>query len=180
MKNKLTMLWILNINLLFANPAPGITDLNFNGKSLHLNGTGFRTATIFKVKVYEASFYLENKTNDPQKIIDSAESKVMKMKFMRNVSTKDIQKSWNQTLRDNCSNFCSEIEPMIGTFTGFMKDVKEGDSMEYNFANDSVAIKHNDQQIGEIKNKTFAKAVLSVWFGPNPPNESLKTGLLGK
>ena len=180
-KNKLiTLIWLLSSTLCFSNPAPGLTDITFNNKTLHLNGTGMRTATIFKVKVYEAFLYLENKTQDPQKIIDSSETKVMKMKFLRDVSSKDIQKSWNQTLRDNCTTFCAEIEPTIATFTGFMKDVKSGDTMEYNFTNDSVVMKQNDQQLGEIKNKVFAKAVLSVWFGPNPPNESLKNGLLGK
>lgn len=176
----ITHFWLLSSTFCFSNPAPGISDLSFNNKTLHLNGTGLRTATIFKVKVYEASFYLENKTQDAQKIINSSETKVMKMKFLRDVSTKDIQKSWNQTLRDNCANFCSEIESTISTFTGLMKDVKSGDTMEFNFLNNSIVLKQNEQQLGEIKNNTFAKAVLSVWFGPNPPNESLKNGLLGK
>ncbi len=172
-------LFIFNLSTVFANTEFSPI-FKFGGKSLQLNGTGLRTATIFKVKVYEAGFYLENKTNDAQKVIDSNELKIMRMKFMRDVSTKDIQKSWNQSLKDNCGSTCKDIEPMIPQFTGFMHDVKKDDWMEYAFNTESVTIKINDQVIGEMKNKTFAKAVLSVWFGPNPPNESLKTGLLGK
>ena len=50
------------------------------------------------------------------------------------------------------------------------------------FANDpakGVTAEINGDAVGAIEGADFALAFLSIWLGPEPPNEDLKSGLLG-
>jgi len=42
-----------------------------------------------------------------------------------------------------------------------------------------VQVSVNGVAKGTIKGDDFAKALLSIWLGPEPPNPEIKAGLLG-
>ena len=72
------------------------------------------------------------------------------------------------------------LKPRIETLKAAMADFKEGHSLS--FTNDpakGVAVDVNGVAGGEIQGADFSKALLAIWIGAEPPNEDLKSGLLG-
>ncbi|HIO69080.1 MAG TPA: hypothetical protein EYG58_00830, partial [Nitrospirales bacterium] len=66
----------------------GITmpeSISVGEKTLVLNGLGLREATFLKFDVFVGGLYLEQKTHDPNKIIQSQQMKQVAMHFVRNV-----------------------------------------------------------------------------------------------
>lgn len=151
-----------------------------DGKNLILNGIGVREATILKVKVYVAGFYLPKKTDKDSEILASTDTKVMEMTFVREVDEKKIRSTWNDALEENCTDHCKEVDKSKAEFLALFSAVKKGDRLRYVFTPAGVEVLVNGTSKGKLANPALAQTLLHVWFGPNPPNESLKKGLLGK
>src|SRR5438270_11506752 len=64
--------------------------VTLEGKTLKLNGTGLRQATILKVYVYAAGLYLKSQSGDGESIANSDEFEIIVMVFMREVSAKQM------------------------------------------------------------------------------------------
>src|SRR5437588_12427907 len=64
--------------------------VTLEGKTLKLNGTGLRQATILRVNVYAAGLYLQNSSGDGEAIANSDQPKSIEMVFMREVSAKQM------------------------------------------------------------------------------------------
>jgi hypothetical protein len=59
-------------------------------------------------------------------------------------------------------------------------DVKEGDSMTLAYSpQKDTSLLVDDKELGVFEGKAFAEAVFSIWLGPKPPSEELKSGMLG-
>ena len=54
-----------------------------------------------------------------------------------------------------------------------------GDRMTFTFDQNNVDVNVKGSQRGTMPGKDFSRAMLSIWFGPKPPNEGLKRGMLG-
>ena len=147
------------------------------GKNLILNGTGWRKATIFSVKVYKAGLYLEAKQSDPEVILNSTGPKQIRMQFVRSVEADKLINGWNEGFNKNADNFTA-LSERLNSFNAKMVDVEENDEIVLSFS-DKVSVEIKGAAKGIIEGQDFAKALLSVWLGPKPPNKSLKTDLLG-
>lgn len=158
----------------------GFPDTVSIGKNpLILNGTGLRRVTIFGIRVYEAALYLTQKNTDAHAIIESANVKHVRMKFLRNVSANQIRKAWTQSLNANCEPYCIEVAPTFEEIKKIVPDVSEGSIMEFDFLGDRVVVRIDGKIAGEIKGGNFSKVFLSTWIGPHAPSEELKRGMLG-
>jgi len=157
----------------FKDTAPGA-----NG-DLVLNGLGLRKATIFKVKVYVAGLYLPEKSGDAQKIIDMKGPWRLELRFVHDVDTSDMKKAFQDGFKKSgvdVSTLKHEIDSLVGMFVDF----KEGQTLSFaNNPADGVAVELNGNTRGTIKGANFGKALLAISLGPNPPNDELKSGLLG-
>jgi hypothetical protein len=92
-----------------------------------------------------------------------------------------VSKAWNEGFEKNCEPDCEAHKASLEKLKGFMtSDVKEGDSMTLNFLPDKVILLLRGKLAGTVEAKGFAKTLLRVWLGKNPPNEALKEGLVGK
>jgi len=61
-----------------------------------------------------------------------------------------------------------------------MTDMKSGERLIFTFKPGSgVLVAVDGTGKGPVAGDDFAKALLSIWVGAHPPNESLKAGLLG-
>ena len=159
--------------VLFKDTAPGA-----NG-DLVLNGLGLRKATIFKVKVYVAGLYLPEKSGDAQKILDMKDPWRLDLRFVHDVDASEMKEAFQDGFKKSgfdVSTLKHEIESLVGMFVDF----KEGQTLSFaNNPADGVAVELNGDARGTIKEANFAKALLAIWLGPNPPNDDLKDGLLG-
>lgn len=187
-ENRLTGYWGFLLLLTLAGPvqaakiAEGVSfpdTVEIKKKKLLLNGTGLRTATIFKVRVYAAGLYLPQKTTDDSSVLSSKEPKQVRLVFLRDIDEEDIKKSWKKSFDKNCEPDCDAFKGTLDQLLGWVSAVKVGDSMSYSFTDKGVSLSINDQLKGSIENPKFARALLSMWIGPHPPNEKLKQGLMG-
>jgi hypothetical protein len=103
------------------------------GKTLKLNGTGLRQATILKINAYAAGLYLENPMHDGEAIANSDQAKSIEMVFMRDVSAKQMADAFAEGFDKNCIAGCAELKPYIPKLQGLLKDMKKGETMAYHF-----------------------------------------------
>jgi Chalcone isomerase-like len=150
------------------------------GADLVLNGLGIRKATFLNVKVYVAGLYLPQKSGDAGKIIGGNEPWQLVLRFVRDVDASDIRDAWEEGFEKNAGDKLATLQPRIKTLNARMVDFKERQSLS--FTNDpakGVAVDVNGASGAVIEGEDFADALLSVWLGREPPNEDLKSGLLG-
>ena len=153
--------------------------VTLEGKTLKLNGTGLRQATILKVNVYAAGLYLENPSGDAEAIANSDQPKSIEMVFMREVSAKQMAEAFQEGFEKNCVADCAKLKPELSKLQGLMKDMKKGETMAYHFLTDGVEVIIRGQKAGSIEGRAFSHQLIRCWIGKNPPNAGLKEGLLG-
>ena len=176
------------VALAVSKPHAGAAEINgvklpdqvtVQGKTLKLNGTGLRQATILKINAYAAGLYLENAMHDGDAIANSDQLKSIEMVFMRDVSAKQMADAFQEGFDKNCVAGCTELKPHIGKLQGLLKDMKKGEPMAYHFLADGVEVTIRGQKVGKVGDKAFSHQLIRVWIGKNPPNTELKEGLLG-
>jgi hypothetical protein len=149
------------------------------GKTLQLNGLGVREATMFNVKVYVAGLYVAEKSSDPDKLLGSDQPWRLVMKFTRDVEREKMTEAFDEGFEKN--GVSSALKPRLAKLKGMMTDVKEGQTIVLTYEpGKGLSVSEGGAPKGTIEGADFARAVLQIWLGPNPPNEGLKTGLLGK
>ena len=153
--------------------------VTLEGKTLKLNGTGLRQATILKVNVYAAGLYVQNSSGDGEAIANADQPKSIEMVFMRDVSAKQMADAFQEGFEKNCVADCAKLKPDITKLQGLMKDMKKGDTMAYHFLTDGVEVMIRGQKAGTVGDKAFSHQLIRCWIGKNPPNAGLKEGLLG-
>ena len=149
-----------------------------DGNTLRLNGIGLREATALRVKAYVGGLYLSEPSSDPQKVIDSRQPKRVTMKFLRDIDGQRLASGWAESLRKVGGK---SMEPAISQFTSLIPDVKTGDTLSLTWRpGTGLEVAMNDKVRGSIPGDDFARALFTVWFGPEPGDENLKRGMLGQ
>ena len=160
----------------------GITmpeSISVGEKTLVLNGLGLREATFLKFDVFVGGLYLEQKTHDPNKIIQSQQMKQVAMHFVRNVDAEDLRNAWTKGFEKNVGGNFATLSDRVDQLNGWMAKMQVGDRMTFSFDRNGVDVNVKGSQRGTISGKDFSRTMLSIWFGPKPPNEGLKRGMLG-
>lgn len=150
-----------------------------DGKTLKLNGTGLRQATILKFNVYAAGLYVESPSHDAETIANSEGPKSIQMVLLRDVTAKQMAEAFQDGFEKNCTADCARLKPEIGKLQGMLKDMKKGETMVYHFTSQGVELVVRGQKVGSLGDKAFSRQLLRVWIGKIPPNAELKDGLLG-
>jgi hypothetical protein len=154
--------------------------VRIDGSTLTLNGLGMRKATFLKVRVYVAALYVAKTSSDPNALLGSNSPKELILNFVRNVDGSDLAKAWNEGFEKNAKAQLSFFKERIEMLNSWMGDVKTGEKMTFNFKpGDGVQVSMNAAVKGTIKGDDFAKVLLSIWLGSDPPNPEIKAGLLG-
>jgi hypothetical protein len=151
--------------------------IDVEGRPLILNGLGVREASMFKVDVYVAGLYLEKKTQDGAWIIEHDSHKRLVMHFVRDVGKGDLLKGWSESFARNGG---AAFEAEVKKFAEWMDDMKIGDQIVVTYVpTKGVTVSVKTKTKGTIASADFAKMFWSIFVGANPPNASLKSGLLG-
>jgi len=150
-----------------------------SGKPLLLNGMGIRKATFLRVKVYVAGLYLETKSTDAAKILASTQIERLSLHFVHDASRSQVSDAWKEGFEKNGEKL-APLRERLEKLQGFMTDFRPGDTLEFTcFPGSGVEVAVKGQVRGTLPGDDFTRALLSIWLGPEPPNEDLKTGLLG-
>ncbi len=153
---------------------PGTQIVQFNGSDHTLMATGVATRKKFFIKIYSIAHYME----DPPKVMGSAvfdeilnskKPKRFYLKWVRNVSKKQIQDGYQESFNAVANrSTIKQIEADISKFVGFFNNgAKKGDSHILTwFPDGTIDATINGQAVGAIKNPDFARALWSIWIGP--------------
>ena len=155
--------------------------IEVSGKQLRLNGMGKREATVLKVDVYVAGLYVEQPSSDPATLVKSNQTKVLVLRFVRDVERDDILKAWRTGFAGNATVPLATIQPQIDQLNSWMADFSDGDTLTFTYVpGTGVYVDVNRTRKGLLKGEDFAGSLFSIWLGPKPPNAALKKGLIGK
>jgi hypothetical protein len=179
---------ILSLSVVLSTPVPAAEcigvqvpdSVKAGDAELVLNGLGIRKATMLKVKVYVAGLYLPAKSSDPGQILGASQPWHYVLHFVRDVDASDIREAYEEGFKKAAGDKLAGLQQRIDSMNARIIDFKEGQQLS--FTNDpakgitmDVAGKGGDP----IEGADFASAFLTLSIGPEPPNEDLKSGLLG-
>jgi hypothetical protein len=148
------------------------------GKVLHLNGIGLRTWSILHVHIYVAALYLEHPSSDPAAILNSPQTKLLTVNFLRSVGADQARDSWRDGFANNCQPPCTLDPHDVATFLASVPDMRAGDHFALLFNAHGAEVNIGGRRLGVIPNPAFARAMLATFLGPRPGTESLKRDLL--
>jgi hypothetical protein len=182
------LLAALSAAALASTPASAATcrDVQFPGSlkavgaDLVLNGLGIRKATLLSIKVYVAGLYLPQKSSDAGAILRADGPWKLELHFVRDVGASDIRGAFQEGFEKAAGDKLAALNPRIEALKGRMVDFKTGQSLS--FTHDpatGVLVDVNGAAGPPIAGADFATPLLAIWLGSKPPNEDLKSGLLG-
>lgn len=149
------------------------------GATIPLNGVGLRKAFVF-AKVYVAGLYLETKTQDAKKAIDTDEAKRISMHFVREISHDQMNEGMDDGFAITAPHsLTKEKAELKGYFT---KPLKEGDVCNLDYVpGTGTTVTINGAKKGTIPGAEFMRALWGIWLGSNPPGgTALRDGMLGR
>jgi hypothetical protein len=150
---------------------------------LVLNGAGLRIK--YFLNIYVAGLYLTEKKSTSADILALPGAKRISMRLMRGLSAKQLTDALELGMRDNAS--AAEREALRGRLdelAGIMnalQSAKAGDLIALDWLpGTGTRIVLNGEPRGKIiAGEDFYRALLRIWLGEDPAQESLKKALLG-
>jgi hypothetical protein len=150
-----------------------------NGTQMRLNGIGLRTFSMLGIRIYVAALYLERRSDNPDTILRSPETKLLDIRFLRDVDAEDARKAWQESFEQNCRAPCYLDPHDLRRFLAAVPSVRKGDDSTLLFTSLGVQITFNGRPMGDIPDPHFAELMLTTFIGPVPPTPRLKRELLG-
>jgi hypothetical protein len=154
--------------------------LTAGSSALVLNGLGMRKATMFKVDVYVAGLYIPQKSTDGAQIAAANQPWQLLLRFVHDADASDIRDAFEDGFEKSAGDKLDALKDRIATLNAQIVDLQEGDTLSYTYDPASgTVIDVNGKTGAPIAGADFAEALLLISIGAEPPNEELKTGLLG-
>lgn len=152
------------------------------GKELKLNGAGMRG--IVFVKVYAIGLYLPERKTTSEDILALAGPRRVSLYIQREVNSDEFGQLFITSMNKNSSK--EEKAKVIGQTVQFgemfasLPPVKKGDLVTLDWIPGTGTVSSlNGKKIGEtLPDIAFYNAVLRIWLGDNPVQDSVKRELL--
>ena len=178
------MRWIVLTILVASLPAPakqreGVESpavIRADGQELQLMGMGLRKKLWFKV--YIASFYLQNPTEDAAQAVSSDQVKRVEMHMLRGLERGKIVEAVQAGFEKNSAQQMPQLKARLDQFLAIIPDLKAGEVITVTYAPGRGTLAHAPGNQITIPGKDFADALFSVWLGPNPVDDELKNEML--
>ncbi len=154
-----------------------------NQSNLVLNGAGMRTKYLFNV--YIGALYLRAKQHTPEAVLADKGPKRIELYMMRRVQAGDFMEAFNKAINDNHTP--QEFLPISGRLIHFgriFRDTGEVDKgtvilLDYLPETDETVVTIGGKERMRIPGADFYTAMLKIWLGKKPVQESLKKAMLG-
>jgi len=147
------------------------------GKPLHLMGMGLRKKLW--IKVYLASFYLENPTENGAQAIGSDQIKQVRMDMLRDLDRDKIVEAVQEGFEKNAGPDMPRLQSRLNAFLKAIPDLKGGQQILITYLPGlGTVLKAGRGEEITVPGKDFADALFSVWLGKSPVDDDLKTEML--
>lgn len=145
-----------------------------------LNLTGVGLLRYWGFKAYVGAFYLEEGVKVENALMVGA--KRIEIEYLRSIRGKDFGPATDKVLAKNLApDTLERLRPKIDYHNSLYEDVKPGDRYSLTYLpGRGTELALNGQPKGTIEGADFAKAIFSIWLGPEPINESFKDQILGQ
>ena len=157
MRKYILAMSFLLLNQGFASLSPSST----------LIGQGILYYSFFRIKVYNISYYKSDNKNE----------EFIKIKYLRNVKSKHLQKGWEIGFTNNNLDI-STLKDEMAWLETVTPSVKKDDEILIKKSLDKIEVYFNNNLIGQREGK-IAQIIYQPWIGPNPVDQDLKNKLLG-
>jgi hypothetical protein len=138
-----------------------------------------RTYSLLRIPIYVAGLYLERPTDDPDVILRSTATKLLDIRFLRDVDVDQARKAWRDGFEHNCKPPCFLDPRDVNRFLSAVPPMHRGDVTTLLFTPRGVDFKINGASIGSIADPHFAQVILATFIGSEPATARLKHELLG-
>lgn len=151
--------------------------LDEGGHAYTLKATGVATRKKFGVKVYSVVHYIEPDahaaetppTDKFEALLNNNKPKQMTMKWIHSASAKQMQEGYRESFKNALSpeQLAQLQEPIDRYLTFFKAPINKGDVMVLRWLPEGkIELFLNQQLLGSLTHAPFAKALWSLWFGP--------------
>lgn len=154
--------------------------VTLNEQTLVLNGAGVRSK--FFIDLYVGSLYLPQ-TLDNTAAVLSADSVAVRLNITSGMITAEkMADAINEGFDDATDSNTAPIQGQIDQFMGLFSDeIVEGDQFTLLASKaDGVTAFKNGVAQATISSEPFRLALLNIWLGDEPAQNSLKKAMLGK
>ncbi|MGB7785398.1 MAG: chalcone isomerase family protein [Salinimicrobium sp.] len=155
------------------------TTETYEGQSLVLNGAGIREKLW--IDLYAAGLYLNQKTKDADKVINSEDPMAIKLHIVSKLISSNkmvdaVTEGFEKSTNGNTAPIKKEIDQLLGFFK---EDIHKNDIFDLVYLPSTGVIAYkNGEQKGVIKGKEFKKALFGIWLSNRPADDDLKESLL--
>ncbi len=159
------------------------TAADVGGKKLVLNGAGIRYKVV--IKVYTAGLYLTEKADNPETLLANPGPKRLHIVALRDIDGNDLGKLFTKGMEANAprEEFVKSINGVLKIAEHFAakKELSKGESFTVDYVPGTGSqVLINGKLAGEpIKEPEFFTALMRIWLGKSPADDSLKEALLG-
>ncbi|BAJ01365.1 chalcone isomerase family protein [Shewanella violacea] len=163
-----------------------ISDINvaeqivINDNQLQLNGAGVRSK--FFIDLYVGSLYLTSPSHDLANVLAAEESAVRLNITSGMITSEKMHDAIIEGFDDATDGNTQEIQVQIDAFMAlFSEEIIKGDQFTLVTSKSSgVTAYKNEVPQDTIKGEAFRQALLKIWLGDSPAQNSLKEEMLGK
>jgi hypothetical protein len=164
----------------FAREREGVVappQIQVEGKTLKLMGMGLRKKLW--VKVYVASLYLENPSEDAAQVIASDQIKRVQMNMLRDLDRGKIVEAVQQGFERNSGPQMPQLQERLDRFLRAVPDLRGGETIVITYLpGRGTVIKPGSGAAVDLAGKDFADALFSVWLGKHPVDDDLRQEML--
>ncbi|WUR13338.1 chalcone isomerase family protein [[Empedobacter] haloabium] len=153
------------------------------GQVLKLNGAGVRTKIVFKV--YALGLYLPEKKTAVADVLATQGARRIQIVSMRDLTSDEFGDAFMKGLNSNTdqaerTRFLPQTKT-FGEMFASLSGLKKGDVLLVDWVPGTGTVcTLNGRKIGEtVQDVAFYNAILRIWLGENPADNSLKGKLLG-
>jgi len=157
--------------------------LVLGGQTLQLNGVGLRA--VAWLKGYAAGLYLSQPATTAERVLAITGPKRLQMHMLLDVPVAEFVKAFHKGIGRNTpaaqQGRLSERMERFDQMIQPLGKVKKGDVVTLDYLPEQgLVFSHNGHVLGTpIPGDDFFDALLGIFIGPQPVDESLKAGLLG-
>lgn len=156
--------------------------VSVGGKSLALNGTGVRSVMLafIPIKAYVAAFYAPDAVGSGEAVMASAGPLEFHFTFLRSANQGQVDGGWNKQFDHSVTDPYAGFAADQARFVGLFDPIGKGETQRVVLVGEETKVYDVGNYKGSVKGREFQKAFLSLFFGPMPASEELKSGLLAK
>lgn len=154
------------------------------GTELHLNGAGLRSKLMFKV--YAIGLYLPQVADTSVAALSAKGAKRIQIVTLRELSAEQLADALVDGIRKNHGKAEQEkLAARVEILRNIMLSIGKAPEkthvrLDYLPASGTRVMIGNEQQGADIPGEDFYLALLRIWLGEKPVQESIRDGLLGK